>query len=260
MESIGTIEIRVQGVRGSEELSPRNFDISDLRETLSRVESLLFPIGIKGRPLVTYEMQEGSVKHIFRTSMQYAVMLGAVLTQITETGSLDFLELNTAKALEAFQEEAYRKNLAWTISTSATPDMPLSISRETHYRRSESLLAPAEFFLYGKVTMLGGKNKGTIHIDTDEFGNLTVESSKKLLGELEKNYLYHVLGIHASGLQNPLTSEIDRGSLVFREFLKYDPRRNESYLRSLIDKARKSWSDVEDVDSWIQDIRGYANA
>lgn len=260
METVGTIEIRIQGHRGSEEISPRNFDIAELRNTLQRVEGLLFPFGERERPLVTYEMQEGSVKHIFRTSMQYAVMLGAVLSQIRTEGSIDFLELTTAKAIEAFQEEAYRKNVVWTISTSANGETPLTISSETHYRRSQNLLVSAEFYFYGKVTTLGGKGKGKIHIDTDEFGNLTIESSKKTLESLEKNYLYHVLGVHAYGQQNPFTGEIDRGSLVFKEFLKYDSHYDESYLQTLIAKARSTWEDVPDVDAWVRDIRGYVDA
>jgi hypothetical protein len=38
-------------------------------------------------------------------------------------------------------------------------------------------------------------------------------------------------------------------------FSKYD----ESYLNSLIEKARSSWVGIHDVDEWVQDIRGYAH-
>jgi len=260
MEAVGTIEIRVQGFRGSEDISPQNYDIAELRDTLSRVEGLLFPFGTRNRPMVTYEMKEGSVRHIFRTSMQYALMLGAVLSKVQQTGSLDFLEINTAKAIEAFQEEATRKNLQWEISTSAVSDASLLISQDTHFARSENSLSQADFYFYGKITTMGGKNQGKIHIDTEEFGNLTITSSKQELENLEENYLYHILGIQASGLQNPQTGEIDRGSLVFKEFMNYSSNYNETYLNKLIAKARKSWSDVHDVDKWVSDIRGYSNA
>jgi hypothetical protein len=260
MEALGTIEIRVQGIRGSEELSPKNLDIVELRDTLTRVEGLLFPYGGRQRPTVTYEMQAGSVRHVFRTSMQYAVMIGAVLTQIESSGALDFLDLNTAKAIQAFQEEATRKDWKFTISTSAVPDSPLTITRETHYFRDERLHVNADFFFYGKVTTLGGKNKGTIHIDTEEFGNLTIETPQKELENLEKNLLYHILGVEASGFQNPVTGEIDRSSLRFRQFLTYELQYDESYLNRLIEKARVSWADITDVDEWLGNIRGYAHA
>jgi hypothetical protein len=247
----------VQGIRGSEEISPKNLDIAELRETLSRVEGLLFPLGGKQRPTVSYEMHAGSVLHVFRTNVQYALMMGAVLTQIREGGSIDFLEPNTARAIEAFQNEASRKNLTFTISTS-TSDAPLTISQETHYHQNENLLVNAEFYLYGKVTMMGGKSKGTIHIDTDSFGNLTVAVPQSELEGLEENLLYHVLGVHAKGRQNSVTGEIERGSLVFDEFLKYEPHYDESYLSGLINKARASWADVKDVDAWLREVRGYA--
>jgi hypothetical protein len=260
MEALGTIEIRVQGIRGSEEISPKNLDIAELRDMLTRVEGLLFPTGGRKRPAVTYEMHEGSVRHVFRTSMQYAVMMGAVLSQIKATGSLDFLELNTAKAIEAFQEEAARKDWTFTLVTSSVADSPLTITRETHYVRNEHLLAKADFFFYGKITTLGGKSKGTIHIDTEEFGNLIIQTPPKELESLEENLLYHVLGVHASGLQNPQTGEIESGSLVFREFVQYEPHYDESYLNRLIEKARASWANGADVDEWLGDIRGYAHA
>jgi hypothetical protein len=260
MEVLGTIEIRVQGIRGSEELSPKNLDIAELRDTLSRVQGLLFPMGGRQRPTVTYEMHEGSVRHVFRTSMQYAVMIGAVLTQIESSGSLDFLDLNTAKAIQAFQEEAASKDWKFTISTSAAPSTPLTITRDTHYVRDERLLVKADFFFYGKVTTLGGKNKGTIHIDTEEFGNLTIETPQKELESFEENVLYRVLGVEASGFQNPVTGEIDRSSLHFIGRLTYEPHYDESYLNRLIEKARASWADIADVNDWLGDIRGYAHA
>lgn len=31
---------------------------------------------------------------------------------------------------------------------------------------------------------------------------------------------------------------------------------DESYLNSLIDKAKDSWADVQDADEWLRDLRG----
>ncbi len=70
MDKIGDIEIRVVGKSGNLELKPDNYDIRHIASILQNVEDLLFPNGKKDRPLITYDIQEGSVRHIFKTPIQ----------------------------------------------------------------------------------------------------------------------------------------------------------------------------------------------
>lgn len=61
MEKLAEIEIRVIGKSGLQELNPNNFDINQIALLLQNVEDLLFPDSRKERPLITYDIQQGSV-------------------------------------------------------------------------------------------------------------------------------------------------------------------------------------------------------
>lgn len=100
MEKIGDIEIRVVGKSGNLNLSPDNYDIKQIAYLLQNVEDLLYPTHKKDRPIITYDIQEGSVRHIFKTSIQAVIGFSALLSQIQSQNNIDFLELRTARAIE----------------------------------------------------------------------------------------------------------------------------------------------------------------
>ena len=101
MDKIGGIEIRVVGKSGNLELKPDHYDIRDIASILQNVEDLLFPSKKKDRPLITYDIQEGSVRHLFKTPVQYVIGFSAILGKIEESNSIDFLDLKTATAIES---------------------------------------------------------------------------------------------------------------------------------------------------------------
>jgi hypothetical protein len=43
-------------------------------------------------------MDEGSVKHIFKTSIQYIIGFYAIIGQIIKVKNIDFLDIETAKS------------------------------------------------------------------------------------------------------------------------------------------------------------------
>ena len=61
MEKIGDIEIRVIGKSGNQNLSPDNYDIKHIATILQNVEDLLYPNNKKNTPIITYDIEEGSV-------------------------------------------------------------------------------------------------------------------------------------------------------------------------------------------------------
>ena len=74
------ISLRIIGKNGDEPLSPANFDIGQIRFLLDEVENLLYPDKKKrkDRPVISYEMKEGSVINIFRTSLQNVLMFSSM--------------------------------------------------------------------------------------------------------------------------------------------------------------------------------------
>ena len=256
MEKIGFIEIRIKGSKGNLDLSPDNYDIREIISILENAENLLYPSEKKDRPTISYKIEEGSVKHIFKTSIQYIIGFNAIIGQVNEVQNIDFLDFSTARAFENIQDIATKRNYAFNIKTSLDTTNEVSIDRTTHFYRTEAIWADAEFYFYGKVTNAGGKDKANIHVFTQELGTVRIQTPISFLEQYNDNLLYKTFGIRATGKQHSETGEIDTSTLKFIELVDYHPQYDEQYLNSLIDKASKSWAKVPDKDAWLREIRG----
>lgn len=256
MDKIGFIEIRITGSKGNFELSPENYDIREIISILQDAENLLFPTDKRDRPTISYTIESGSVRHILKTSIQYVIGLNAILAQVNEIGNIDFLDIPTARAIENFQRTATEKDYVFSIKTSLSDSNEIRVDRTTRFHRTEAIWADAEFYFYGKLTNAGGKEKANIHILTDNFGTIRVDTPISFLQDYEENLLYRDFGIRATGKQHSETGEIDKSSLRFVELVEYQPKYDEVYLKSLRDKAKKSWLGSIDPDKWLREVRG----
>lgn len=257
MNALGDIEIRIEGSVGAQKLMPTLVDIDEIREILSQASGLLFPSEKRSqRPLISYEIVEGSVRHKFRTVMQSVIGFGAVLSQISSQGQIDFLHERSAVAIERLQNLAVEKNYTVTISAN---ESRLVMDRTTHYLRNAKLWVDAEFYLYGELTNAGGKSSPNIHLDTEEFGTLRIAAEKDYLKGADKNLLYKKFGLRVTGRQNLQTFEMDRNSLTFVDLFDYDMEYSDAYLDLLMKKAEPAWKDVPDADQWLEEIRGGAH-
>jgi len=256
MENIGYIEITISGAKGSLKLTPDTFDIRELTELIQQVEKMLFPGERKERPLISYRMEEGSVKNIFKTSLQLVIGFNAVLAQVQISQNIDFLELNTAKAFETFQKEAIKKDYTFEIKTSVENSPILKIDKSTSYYRTSENWVDSEFYFYGKITNAGGKDKANIHLVTEELGTLYIQTPQEFLAKAEENILYKTYVIRAKGKQNSETGEIEKQSLSFIELIDYNSRYDQQYLKKLRSKAM-TWLNKIDPDEWLKNIRGY---
>jgi len=255
VDKIGDIEIRVVGKSGNLELSPNNYDIKHIASLLQNVEDLLYPNNKKDRPLITYDIKEGSVRHIFKTPIQYIIGFSAILTQVQNTNSIDFLDLKTARAIESIQNISLQKDYEFQIKTSVKEETELTINSSTKFFRVENAWVDAEFYFYGILKDAGGKSKANIHLDTDDFGYVTIETGQDFLMSQEHNLLYKKYGVRATGKQDIETGEIDTKSLKLIELVDYNPKFDNDYLINLISKAKQSWQGI-DTDEWMLSLRG----
>lgn len=255
MEKLAEIEIRVVGKSGGQNLSPDNYDIKHIATILQNVEDLLYPNNKKDRPIITYDIQEGSVRHLFKTTIQTVIGFSAVIGQIESNKSIDFLELKTARAIESIQNLSRQKNYEFQINTSLHDDFQLIINPSTKYFRTENNWVAAEFYFYGTVKDAGGKSKANIHLDTQDYGYLSIETGEEFLKLREENLLYKDFGVRVSGQQNSDTGEIDTKSLFLLELINYQPKFDSEYLNSLIKNAKKTWKNIN-PDEWILNLRG----
>lgn len=256
MEKIGFIEIMINGSKGNLDLSPDNYDIRELISLLENAEDLLYSGDKKDRPTISYRMEEGSVKHIFKTSIQYIIGFNAIMGQVAQLKSIDFLDARTAKAFESIQDLATTKNYIFRIRTSLDQTNEVRIDRTSRFYRTEAVWAEAEFYFYGKITNAGGKDKANIHITTEEFGTIRIQTPISFLEEYSDNLLYRSFGIRAAGMQHSETGEIDSSTLKFIELVDYHPKYDEQYLKTLRDKAKNNWLGTIKPDDWLREIRG----
>ena len=256
MEKSGYIEIRITGSRGNLELAPDNYDIREVIAMLENAEGLLYSGDKKNRPTISYRIEDGSVRHIFIISMQFVIAFNAIIGQINKSQNIDFLDDKTARAFENIQNVATSRNYVFSIKTSLSQTNELQLDNATRFYRTEVFWGDAEFYFYGKVTDAGGKDRANIHLSTEEFGILTIETPKAFLENYEENLLYKSFGIRATGKQNSETGEIDKSTLKFVELIDYHPQYDEQYLKSLHDKAKKNWLESINPDNWLNEIRG----
>lgn len=256
MEKIGYIEIRISGSKGNLQLNPDNYDIREIISILENAENLLFPSDKKDRPTISYKIEDGSVRHIIKTSVQFIIGFNAIIGQVNELQNIDFLELGSARAFENIQDIASKKNYTFTISTSIEKSNEIKIDNSTRFYRSETVWAEAEFYFYGKVTNAGGKDKANIHVLTEDYGSIRIETPISFLEDYDENMLYKTLGVRAIGKQQSETGELDKSSLKFVELIEYNPKYDEAYLSELRNKAKKSWLNKINPDQWLKDIRG----
>ena len=258
VDKIGSIEIRVTGSKGKLDLSPDNYDIREVIAMLENAEDLLYSGDKKDRPTISYNIEAGSVKHIFKTSMQFIIGFNAVIGQVNQTQSIDFLDVKTAKAFEHIQNIAIKKDYTFSIRTSLDQTNEVKLDKTTRFYRTEAIWVNAEFYFYGKITNAGGKDKANIHLLTDEYGTITIQTPVSFFENLEENIIHKkTFGIRATGKQHLETGEFDKSTLKFVELVEYQPKYDEQYLNKLREKASKSWAGITDVDKWLREIRGY---
>jgi len=255
VEKKGHIEVRIAGKKGNLDVSPDNFDIKEIISVLEQVDNLLFPNDKANRPVISYAIEEGSVRHLFKTSIQAIIGFNAIIGQINTNQNIDFLDLPTAQSIEFFQKAAIKKDFSFSVRTSLDNTFELKIDKTTHYYRNSAIWADAEFYFYGKITNAGGKDKANIHIQTDDLGRVIIETPIDFLIKQESNILYKNFGIRAIGKQHSETGEIDKSTLKFIEIIDYQSIYDEVYLKSLRQKA--NWLKKINADSWLNEIRGY---
>ena len=240
---------------GALELTPGSFDIRELKDLLTRVEDLLFPGDRKERPVIDYRNEEGSVRNIFTTSMQTVIAFNAVLDQVQQQQNIDFLEVRTASAIEAMQNEAIKKGWSFTLSTGLPNSAELVVDRETLFKRTDDVWVEVELYLYGEVIDAGGKEKANIHVSVPGKGVFIVQTPKQTIADLKESIIYKPYGLRVLGKQNMSTGEVDRNSVQFLELIDHQARFDKAYFAQLRKKA-SPWLKGIDPDAWLDEIRG----
>lgn len=254
MEEKGVIEVRIEGVIEGKSLTPLDVDISEIKEIISDIEFFLYPTRSEKtyRPLISYKIEEGSAKHKFFLPITGVILFSGLVGEIAKRKAIDFLDYKRAEIIEKFQRKAKEKDLEITFSSSASEDKILKINKDTNFFNVAPDWINTEVYLYGEVYQEGGLNPN-FHILTQEYGKLTVSATRQQLLEGE-NKLYKIYGIKASGKQS--LTDGKPFDLKLEYFIDYNPVFDKAELDLLITKAMRNLSQIEDVDEWLNQIRG----
>lgn len=257
-QETGFVEIKIEGKINGREYTIQDVDISELQEIINDFQSLMFPDSKdkRNRPNVYYMPENGSAKHKFFVGLVSVLSFGAILNEVgIRKGDITFLGRKRAEVFDKFQKYSTSKDYKITISTSRQEVKPVEINSKTKYYLPKDIFVDTEVYLYGQVYSVGGKTNPNIHIETTEYGPVTVDASKEQL-KGNDNHLYATVGIRAIGKQNILDGSYS--DLKFIDFVNYTPNPSREYYIERIKRATASWSDVEDTDKWLNQLRGTA--
>lgn len=252
----GHLTITIIGSTDKGKLDPKSIDISETKEMLMDMETLLYPSKTEKeeRPRVSYEVQQGSVKNIFYLPVAKAIMFTALLSEVEKNKGMDFLDPKQASILDKWQRKTYESGREYQISSSISSEKAfLTINVNTEFIAPQSNWVDTNLYLYGKIYEEGGLQKVNLHILTDRYGKLPVKATEEQLTSGE-NKLYKVYGLWVKGKQDVQTGELK--SLELIDYLTYQPDYDELALKKSIEKASVNWKKIKDKDSWLKEIRG----
>jgi hypothetical protein len=259
MEQNGYISITITGKTAEGALNPKDIDISETKELLTDVETLLYPAKSEKeeRPRVSYEVQEGSVKNLFFIPTAKAIMFTALMSEVGRQGTTELLEPQQAAIIDKWQQRSYKSGRSYSFSSSQQESGSfLSINPQTKFIVPQTDWIHTSLYLYGEIYEEGGLSKSNLHILTDRYGKLTVGATKEQLTS-GTNKLYNVYGLWVKGKQNVKNGELKELSLI--DFITYNQDYDEVALNLLINKATESWRKVKDADKWLNEVRGGVN-
>jgi hypothetical protein len=257
VEEQGYIEVKIDGLVGDKPLKPIDFDIAEIKEIISDVETFLYPSrGEKAeRPHISYKLEEGSARNLFYLPISGVLLFNGLISEIKNRGNIDFLDNKRAEIIDKFQRKAKEKSIEISFFSSSNADPILQINKETQFLKLVATYIETEFILYGKVNEEGGNNPN-FHLLTKEYGKLVISATEQQLLEGEKR-LFKIYGVRAKGKQN--LSDNKPFDLKLIDYITYNPNYDEHKLDLLIERASANWNTVQNVDLWLNEIRGGAN-
>ncbi|MEK7432065.1 MAG: hypothetical protein AABZ74_02945 [Cyanobacteriota bacterium] len=250
------LEIRIdgnsEGENFNEKLSLSNFDFSEFQEMISHIYNLVSSINSE-KLLVTYNLKAGSLLNEIEAPEEIIEKLNNLFYSIDKKRSINNLTEKQANAIDYFQKMSKKKNREIKITNTANSNIKLNINPYTNYKIEEDILIETELTIYGVVTYMGGKTTPSIHLDTDEYGLVTVYTNERILKQIKTNLIYQEIGILVSAKQNINTYKLQ--DVRFVRFVEYSTEYDKEYLESLFKKGQETWKDVKDINNWLMEIR-----
>lgn len=251
VEEQGYIELRIDNF--SKTLSPKDVDISEIKNIISDIEIFLYPTRDERRlrPQISYDIESGSAKHRFFLPISAVILFNGLTSEIEKRDSLDFLDYKRQIVIDKFQQKALKEGYTIEFNSSLGDQPTLTINVNTNFHTISPKFYESEFYLYGEIYQEGGKNPN-IHITIPKQGNLAISATKEQILDGEKK-TYKAYGIKVKGKKSLEDGKLYDLKLI--NFIEYKPVFDRSLLDKVIKKASVNLSKIKNLDSWIEDLK-----
>lgn len=258
MDKQATFEIRIQGQRQGMPLAPSALDVDEWSAMLKHGRNLLYPEASgKNRPLIGFDPQPGSVRLLLTTATAAVVQANALLARVNQTAELDILPAKQAEAVRYFHKFAQDHQFDIYLGEKGQVEQGLHLHHDLTFQPNEPAWVTVEAYVWGKVIDMGGKTVTNLHLDSDDYGYLTLSATEEQLAQETQNRLYQRHQVHVRLFQNAFTGEYDTKSGVFLGFIDYPEESIDEYLDRLIEQAAPDMAKIKDPEAWLREIRGY---
>lgn len=253
-----TIDIKIEGLREGEQLKPDLLDVDEIVSLLSYARDFLFPEKGKNRSRISVAFKEGSAVLSLDVDPATALQAQAILTDLNTNHNLGLLKPRQVEAIEGLQKFAAEQDFVLRLGIAEQINEGLRIDRKTEWTTPEEVWFDEELYVFGEIVDVGGKTHPNVHIDTKDFGALTIAANRDMLSEDDKNRLYKKQQLRIRVKRNLQTGEFKKGSAQLIEFVDFDTGESpDEYLDRLISESKPYMDKIGDPDQWLKKIRGY---
>ncbi len=194
-------------------------------------------------------------------SLKIKPILGAALIsilseQIAFAAKSDFHKMDKPRAeiVKSWQSEAKTSgSKEYIIKQTNLPIPILEITKDTDLKdRSTAQWVHFEDYIVGNIVEAGGMNNVNIHVrPIGVTKTIVIDSKSNILKDQKENFIFQTKRLLVSGEVNITTG--DRRNYVLLA-IKDMPKYDEDKLNALINKAAKSWENI-DSKRWLEELR-----
>jgi len=200
-------------------------------------------------------IEDGSVKIKVFPAALLAAMLATDMAQLQRTGDLDAIDPARALVISKWQGQTQRTpSKKYSVPYAAGRSLSIS-SKDIYSHKGEKYWVTVEKYLTGKITNLGGKKDPNVHIVLQDTGEtITVGASESQLAAEKENQVYKTVTLHVQAQQHITHGMLRNHRLL--DFVRRSTEVDEQALRTLWQKGREAWRDVESASAWVETHRG----
>jgi hypothetical protein len=202
---------------------------------------------------ILVSIEEGSLGLVV-SGLLAASTLWADIEHLKSTDSLSLIDPKRASVVERWQSQAQTNpNRNYLVAEQSTKVF-FSVNSATNFRRTEEVWVHVEKYLQGNVYEMGGSTKANVHLKLENGVTLPPIASTQEFLEQNGQRLYRPALLHVTAEENLITGELRNLHLL--AFENYEPSYDENEFNLMVEKGTKAWAGVQDVNTWLEDIRG----